>query len=86
VIFFKKNFTFSGGTTILNKPKPATMRKIVVFAALCIAVVAAMYTTACNNGKKEPQANTKEDSVKNMIARGEYLANVSSPIFRATHN
>lgn len=51
------------------------MRKIVVFAALCIAVVAAMYTTACNNGKKEPQANTKEDSVKNMIARGEYLAN-----------
>jgi hypothetical protein len=72
--FFQKKFTFSGETTTLNKPKPATMRKIVVFAAPCIAVIASMYTTACNRGKKEPPAGTKEDSLKNVIARGHYLA------------
>jgi len=52
------------------------MRKAFVLAALCMIAIAAVYTTACNNGKKEPQATvSKEDSVKNMIARGEYLAN-----------
>lgn len=50
------------------------MRKAFALAALCMIAIAAVYTTACNNSKKEPQAGaSKEDSLKSMIARGEYL-------------
>ncbi len=49
------------------------MRKFLVLAIILIAGVSATYFTACNN-KTEVVADNKEDSVKTVIARGEYLA------------
>lgn len=52
------------------------MRKLFALAALCIIALAVIFTTSCNNSKKEPQTGvSKEDSITSMIARGEYLAN-----------
>jgi len=49
------------------------MRKLFVFAAICIAVIGAAYFSACNNNKTEPTATSNEDSVKKVLERGEYL-------------
>jgi mono/diheme cytochrome c family protein len=51
------------------------MRKFIAMAALCIVIIAAAYFSACNNNKSEPQADNKEDSIKKVVERGEYLAN-----------
>jgi mono/diheme cytochrome c family protein len=48
------------------------MRKALVFSAILLAVIAGTYFAACNN-KSEPRADNKEDSLKAMLARGEYL-------------
>ena len=50
------------------------MRKFIAVAAMLSAVIIATYFIACNNNKSEPQANAKEDSLKKVIERGEYLA------------
>ncbi len=55
------------------------MRKFITLAAIASAIIAAAYFTACNNNKSEPQADNKEDSIKRVIARGEYLANHVAP-------
>lgn len=49
------------------------MRKIFAIAAICLVAIAAIYTTACNNGKKEPQADSKKDSLNKAMERGKYL-------------
>lgn len=52
------------------------MKKLTAFAALAITVMTAAYISSCK-GKKEASTETTstEDSVKKVIARGEYLAN-----------
>lgn len=57
------------------------MKKLVTILVILTGVFAAIYFSACNNNKStsEPQANNKEDSVKKVIARGEYLANHVTP-------
>ncbi len=51
------------------------MKKLIASAAVFLFITSAIYFTACNNNNSEQQANAKEDSIKNVIARGEYLAN-----------
>jgi hypothetical protein len=51
------------------------MKKFIALAAFCSLTIAALYTSSCKGKKSEPQANTKEDSLKKIIERGEYLAN-----------
>ena len=55
------------------------MRKLITIVIILAGVTTALYFSACNNNKSEPQANSKEDSVKKVIARGEYLANHVAP-------
>ncbi|MFI5133658.1 MAG: c-type cytochrome, partial [Chitinophagales bacterium] len=55
------------------------MRKIIAMATILTGITVAAYFMACNNNKQEPQANSKEDSVKKVIARGDYLANHVTP-------
>ena len=49
------------------------MKKFLVLGATFILVIAALNISSCKGKKSEPQAN-KEDSLKTMVARGEYLA------------
>ncbi len=49
------------------------MRKIFVLTAIIGLASLAAYFMACNNKKSEPQADNKEDSIKKVLARGEYL-------------
>lgn len=51
------------------------MRKFIALLAIISTAMAVVYFTACNNNKSEPQADNKEDSLKKVVARGEYLAN-----------
>ncbi len=51
------------------------MRKIFALAATSSVILAAAYFSSCKGKKSEPQANNKEDSVKKLVERGEYLAN-----------
>ena len=51
------------------------MRKFFALSFLVLATLFALYFTACNNNKTEPQADNKEDSLKKIVASGEYLAN-----------
>lgn len=51
------------------------MKKIFVLTAICIALIATSYFSACNNNKSAPQASNKEDSIKTVLKKGEYLAN-----------
>jgi mono/diheme cytochrome c family protein len=51
------------------------MKKIIALAAIGIFIIAAAYFSSCKGGKSEPKANNKEDSVKQLVERGEYLAN-----------
>ena len=55
------------------------MRKLITIVIILAGVTAALYFSACNNNKSEPQANNKEDSLKKVIARGDYLANHVAP-------
>lgn len=55
------------------------MKKLITITVILAGVLTAIYFSACNNKKSEPQANNKEDSVKKVIARGEYLANHVTP-------
>jgi mono/diheme cytochrome c family protein len=50
------------------------MRKFIALTAMLIAVIFPAYFTACNNNSSEPKADSKEDSLKQVLARGEYLA------------
>lgn len=50
------------------------MKKTIALSAFLFMVLAAIFFTACNNNSSEPQANSKEDSLKKVVARGEYLA------------
>ncbi len=50
------------------------MKKLISLAVICILTAAALYTASCKGKKSEPKASSKEDSLKNMVARGEYLA------------
>ncbi|MBK5270201.1 MAG: cytochrome C [Bacteroidia bacterium] len=50
------------------------MRKFFTVISILLGVIASAYFLACNNNKSEPQANAQEDSVKQVLARGEYLA------------
>jgi len=49
------------------------MRKFFTVTVIFLTVISATYFLACNNNKSEPQANTKEDSLKQVMERGEYL-------------
>lgn len=50
------------------------MRKFIALSAILCIAIAATYFSACNNNKTaEPQADAKEDSLKNVLAKGEYL-------------
>jgi mono/diheme cytochrome c family protein len=50
------------------------MRKLFVVMALLIASMAAIYFSACNNSKTEPEASTSnKDSIDKVLKRGEYL-------------
>ena len=56
------------------------MKKLITITFILTGVLTAIYFSACNNKKsEEPQANNKEDSLKKVIARGEYLANHVTP-------
>jgi mono/diheme cytochrome c family protein len=51
------------------------MRKIFVLLSLVILSITAVYFSACNNEKKEPQVATdNKDSIDRVLKRGEYLA------------
>lgn len=50
------------------------MRKFIALLAIISIAIASIYFTACNNNKTgEPQAGNKEDSLKAVLERGEYL-------------
>ena len=49
------------------------MKKFIALAAICSLTIAAFYISSCKGKKSEPQANNKEDSLKKMLDRGEYL-------------
>ena len=51
------------------------MKKFIPCAAMGIFIIAAVCFSSCKGGKSEPKANNKEDSIKKVIERGEYLAN-----------
>lgn len=51
------------------------MRKLIVLAGICTMMIGAIYFSACNNNKSEPQATNNEDSVKKVLERGAYLVN-----------
>ena len=55
------------------------MRKFIALAAISVLVIAAAYFSSCKGKKSEPQASNKEDSLKKVIARGDYLANHVTP-------
>lgn len=59
------------------------MRKFIALAAICSVILLAAYFTACKDKDKKTERTTTSaaDSLKNMIARGDYLAhNVSQCI------
>jgi mono/diheme cytochrome c family protein len=51
------------------------MKKFIALAAISFTIIAAAYFSSCNGKKSEPTAISKEDSIKKVIERGEYLAN-----------
>jgi mono/diheme cytochrome c family protein len=55
------------------------MRKLLAFSAILTVVIAGTYFAACNNKKSETTTENKEDSVKTMLARGEYLVSHVTP-------
>lgn len=51
------------------------MRKLLALAAIFSVIIAAIYFSSCNGKKSEPQGISKEDSIKKVIERGNYLVN-----------
>lgn len=51
------------------------MRKFIALAAISIMIFTAAYFSACKDKKSETQTINKDDSVKKVVERGEYLAN-----------
>lgn len=52
------------------------MKKYIAIAAMFTLLIAAAYFSSCKDKKSEPTAgNNKEDSLKQVIERGNYLAN-----------
>jgi|GEM_PF-3611222 len=52
------------------------MKKYIAFAAMFTLIIAAAYFSSCKDKKSEPTAgDNKEDSLKKVIERGDYLAN-----------
>jgi mono/diheme cytochrome c family protein len=53
------------------------MRKLLTLSSMLLLTLAAFYFTACNNNSSEPAATTTDtnDSTRQVIARGSYLAN-----------
>jgi mono/diheme cytochrome c family protein len=51
------------------------MKKFIAAAAICSAIIITANFSACNSNKSDSKADTNEDSLKNVLARGEYLAN-----------
>lgn len=51
------------------------MKKLTALAGFSAVILMAAYFSACNNNKSDVKADTKEDSIKKVLARGEYLAN-----------
>jgi len=50
------------------------MRKALSIAAVLLMTIAAVYFSSCTN-ETALQSNSNEDSIKQVVARGEYLAN-----------
>jgi mono/diheme cytochrome c family protein len=50
------------------------MRKALSIAAVLLMTIAAVYFSSCTN-ETGVQSNSNEDSIKQVVARGEYLAN-----------
>lgn len=74
--FFSRKTFLIFNHTIFSTFKLTYMRKLITLAAVLFLSIAAIYFTACNSNKSEPTATTaNEDSVKQVIAHGEYLAN-----------
>jgi len=51
------------------------MKKLIAVSAAIVIVFAAAYFSSCNGKKSEPQGISKEDSIKKVMERGEYLTN-----------
>lgn len=51
------------------------MKKLTAFAVLAVVMAIAAYISSCKGKKSETTNTPAEDSVKKVIARGEYLAN-----------
>lgn len=51
------------------------MKKFLTLAVVCTTAVAVMYISSCKGKKSEPQAGNNEDSLKQVVERGNYLAN-----------
>lgn len=51
------------------------MRKLFALTALLLTVSLAVYVSSCKDKGSEPKATDNGDSVKNMVARGDYLFN-----------
>lgn len=50
------------------------MPKTIALCAILLMALCTTFFTACNNNTSEPVANSKEDSLQKVVARGEYLA------------
>ncbi len=50
------------------------MKKLIALSAIVTLIIAAANFTSCNNNKSDQQADTSNDSLQNVIERGEYLA------------
>jgi mono/diheme cytochrome c family protein len=51
------------------------MKTQLTFSAILVMLLGAVYVTSCNTPPAEPTVTSNEDSLKKVIARGEYLAN-----------
>jgi mono/diheme cytochrome c family protein len=51
------------------------MKKVLASAAICFTIIAVTNFTACNNNTSTTSNNSKQDSLKKVIDRGNYLAN-----------
>jgi ribosome-binding factor A len=58
------------------------MKKFFVVAAICIALMATTYFSACNNNKSEPKATDNRDSIKKVLAiASRIMANTRARLF-----
>lgn len=50
------------------------MRKLIAVAVICLLAITATFFNSCKDKKDETKGLTAEDSLKQVVARGEYLA------------